>query len=87
MYHLKKIKTVDYKFNRAILFDTTQNSWHGFNDPLTCPDDVYRKSIAMYYLTDPPEDVDTRQRALYAASESQQNDPSVLKFIEERSKL
>ena len=84
---LEKIKTVEYKFNRAILFDTTQNSWHGFNEPLTCPDDVHRKSIAMYYLTDPPEEVDTRQRALYAASESQQNDPSVLKFIQERSKL
>ena len=41
----------------------------------------------MYYLTDPPEDVDTRQRALYAASEAQQNDPVVLKFIQERSKL
>ena len=24
-------------FNRAILFDTTQNSWHGLPQPLSCP--------------------------------------------------
>ncbi len=84
---LKKVKHVDYKFNRAVLFDTTQHSWHGFADPLTCPEHKHRKSIAMYYLIDPPEGVDSRKRALYAASESQKNDPSINKFIEERSKL
>ena len=82
----KKVKTVDYKFNRAVIFDTTQNSWHGFADPLTCPDNVHRKSIAMYYLTNPPAEVDERQRALYAASDAQQDDPTINKFIEERAK-
>lgn len=84
---LKKVKHVDYKFNRAVLFDTTQHSWHGFADPLTCPEHKHRKSIAMYYLIDPPQGVDDRKRALYAASEKQKNDPSINKFIEERSKL
>lgn len=41
----------------------------------------------MYYLIDPPQGVDDRKRALYAASEKQKNDPSINKFIEERSKL
>lgn len=84
---LKKVKQVDYKFNRAILFDTTQNSWHGFAEPLTCPEHKYRKSIAMYYLIDPPQGVDSRKRALYSASTTQQNDPNIYKLIEERSKL
>lgn len=54
---------VENVFNRAVLFDTTQNSWHGFPEPLTCPQNVYRKSIAFYYLTDPTLDAHTRKRA------------------------
>jgi Rps23 Pro-64 3,4-dihydroxylase Tpa1-like proline 4-hydroxylase len=83
----EKIKTVDNIFNRAVLFDTTQNSWHGFNDPITCPEGVYRKSIAMYYLIEPSEGAAERERALFAPSEQQKNDESVLKLIEDRVKL
>lgn len=83
---LKKEQTIEVKFNRAVLFDTTQHSWHGFPDPLTCPENVYRKSIAMYYLMETQEGVDPRSRALYAPSKEQENDPSIMKMIEERSK-
>lgn len=37
--------------NHAIIFTTTDNSLHGFPDPLTCPDDRSRKSLALYYYT------------------------------------
>jgi len=75
-------------FNRAVLFDTTQNSWHGFSNKLSCPDGVYRKSIAMYYLT--PINISkitphVRKRALYAPLKSQENDNNILKLIEQRS--
>lgn len=83
----KKIVTVDNIFNRAIVFDTTQNSWHGFADPITCPENIYRKSIAVYYLTEPPRNVDQRPRALYAPSREQENDPKILEFIENRVNL
>jgi Rps23 Pro-64 3,4-dihydroxylase Tpa1-like proline 4-hydroxylase len=83
----KKIKTLDNIFNRAVLFDTTQNSWHGFPEPLECPEGVYRKSLAVYYLTEPPEGTDPRPRALYAPTEEQENNPEILKLIEERVKL
>jgi hypothetical protein len=83
----KKIVTVDNVFNRAVLFDTTQNSWHGFPEPLQCPDNTYRKSLAVYYLTDPPEGTDPRPRALYAPSKEQETNPEILKLIENRSKL
>lgn len=82
-----KVVTIDNIFNRAILFDTTQNSWHGFPTPLTCPEGIYRKSIAVYYLTDPPEGVDPRPRALYAPTKEQENDLNILTLIEERVKL
>jgi hypothetical protein len=83
----KKIVTVDNIFNRAVLFDTTQNSWHGFPEPITCPENTYRRSLAVYYLTDPPEKTDTRLRALYAPTKEQENNPEILRLIEERVKL
>ncbi len=83
----KRFVTIDNAFNRAVLFDTTQNSWHGFPEPLTCPEGKYRKSLAVYYLTDPPEGTDQRPRALYAPTKEQENDPEILKLIQERVKL
>ena len=83
----KRYVKVDNVFNRAILFDTTQNSWHGFPDPLTCPEGRYRKSLAVYYLTDPTEKTDPRPRALFAPTKDQENNPEILNLIEERVKL
>jgi Rps23 Pro-64 3,4-dihydroxylase Tpa1-like proline 4-hydroxylase len=37
--------------NHAIIFTTTENSLHGFPDPLTCPEGQSRKSLALYYYT------------------------------------
>ena len=80
----KREVVIDNIFNRAILFDTTQNSWHGLPQPITCPEGVYRKSIAVYYMTDLPEDTNQRKRALYAPTKEQANDSEVLDFIKER---
>jgi hypothetical protein len=45
------------EFNRMVLFSTTDQSYHGHPDPLTCPEDVTRNSIALYYYTaDRPEE-------------------------------
>ena len=44
-------------FNRVAIFSTTGDSWHGHPDPLTCPPDRSRKSLALYYYTNGrPED-------------------------------
>jgi hypothetical protein len=83
----RKEVTVDNIFNRAVLFDTTQNSWHGFPEPLSCPENAYRKSLAVYYLTDPPEGTDQRPRALYAPTKEQEKDLEVLELIQQRVKL
>lgn len=73
------------KFNRAVLFDTTQNSWHGLSNPLIQPDGIYRKSFAVYYLIEPKGNVDTRQRALFAPREEQRTDESVQALIRTRA--
>lgn len=46
-----KVKT-HVKFNRALLFKTNNISWHGLPDKISCPEGVYRKSIAYYYISD-----------------------------------
>ena len=38
-------------FNRMAMFNTTGDSWHGHPNPLTCPPDRSRKSLALYYYT------------------------------------
>ncbi len=39
-------------FNRAVIFNTRSNSFHGHPEPLQCPEGVTRKSIALYYFTE-----------------------------------
>src|SRR5690606_9389393 len=66
---------IEPRFNRAVLFDTTQKSWHGMSRPLSQPEGIYRKSLAVYYLKEPAADAPTRGRALFAARDSQKDDP------------
>jgi len=76
---------IDCVFNRAVLFDASQNSWHGFPEPINCPEGMYRKSIAMYYLTDIPDNIQNRKRALYSPTEKQKNNPEIIELIQKRT--
>jgi Rps23 Pro-64 3,4-dihydroxylase Tpa1-like proline 4-hydroxylase len=38
-------------FGRAVIFNTALDSYHGHPDPLNCPDERSRRSIATYYYT------------------------------------
>jgi 2OG-Fe(II) oxygenase superfamily len=38
-------------FNRCVIFSTTDFSYHGHPDPLTCPNGWSRKSLALYYYS------------------------------------
>jgi len=37
--------------NHALIFNTNEISFHGFPEPLTCPEGESRKSLAFYYYT------------------------------------
>ena len=39
-------------FNRCVLFNTDEDSYHGLPDPIECPEAMTRKSIALYYFTE-----------------------------------
>ena len=38
--------------NNMLIFRTDKDSNHGFPDKLLCPDNIYRKSIALYYYVE-----------------------------------
>jgi len=75
------------RFNRAVLFDTTQNSWHGVAGDIRCPAGVLRKSLAVYYLIEPPADASDRGKALFAPTDAQRGDPQVLELIRKRASV
>jgi hypothetical protein len=73
------------RFNRAVLFDTTHNAWHGMSRPLVCPPTVFRQSLAVYYLCQPEANASPRGRALYAARENQKGDAHIAELIARRA--
>ena len=82
---LNLIKKIPNKFNRAILFDTTQNSWHGLPNKLNTPKEINRQSMAVYYLTEPREGVSDRDRAFFAPTKEQEKDKKIIELIKRRS--
>ncbi len=38
-------------FNKMVIFSTNDYSNHGHPDPITCPENISRKSIALYYFS------------------------------------
>lgn len=71
-------------FNRVALFSTTGDSWHGHPDPLNCPEDRSRKSLALYYYTEgrPEEEVKgkDKNRVTTTFAERKGIDSSKMKF-------
>ena len=51
------VKKISPIFNRCVIFNTDYDSFHGHPEPMKCPSDVYRKSIALYYYTNITSDV------------------------------
>ena len=56
-------------FNRLVVFATTDFSYHGHPDALTCPEGVTRKSLALYYYTNgrPAEEISASHSTLWQA--------------------
>lgn len=54
-------------FNRCVIFNTTDFSYHGHPDPLNCPEETTRKSLALYYYSNgrPSEEVSNKHSTLF----------------------
>lgn len=83
----KCIKSTPIKFNRAIIFKTNDISWHGVPEKIMCPEDVFRKSLAYYYVS--PLTVskqDYRTKANFIKRPQDEYNESMEKIYEIRSK-
>jgi len=47
----RREKSITPIFNRAVIFNTRSDTFHGHPAPLATPEGVWRRSIAMYYYT------------------------------------
>jgi len=56
---LKKVLPV---YNRCVIFNTDKDSNHGHPEPLTTPEHISRRSIALYYYTAATMSIDPTQR-------------------------
>jgi len=54
-------------FNRCVIFSTTDFSYHGHPEPLTCPEGRSRQSLALYYYTNgrPAEEVSDSHSTIF----------------------
>jgi hypothetical protein len=54
-------------FNRAVIFNITDDAYHGHPEPLRCPDNQARYSMALYYFTEdrPEEEKNSEHSALW----------------------
>lgn len=85
----KCVKKTEIKFNRAIIFKTNDVSWHGVPDKILCPNDVYRKSLAYYYVS-PLNTIklnnEYRQKAKYSKRPTDKYDKNLEKLYKIREK-
>lgn len=63
----ERVVTVEPKFNRAVLFATRSDTFHGHPVPWAAPDGIYRQSIALYYYTTtrPADEIRPAHNTLY----------------------
>lgn len=78
------VKKVAPIFNRLVVFSTNETSWHGHPDPLACPPERTRKSLALYYYTNgrPASESTERHTTVFKArpGEEQKRDRKPLRL-------
>lgn len=78
------ITNTDVKFNRAIIFKTNDISWHGLPKQILCPENHYRKSLALYYvspLISMKNEYNYRKKAKYIITDKKDFDNEGLKTL------
>lgn len=81
------VKKVYPVFNRAVIFNTGDISYHGHPDPIQCPDNNSRKSLALYYLTVPRDEATKRYKARFVARPQDPKSEEIEQFRLKRSGL
>jgi hypothetical protein len=45
-------KRIYPEFNKAVIFQTNDVSWHGLPEKIMCPEGTFRKTVAYYWISD-----------------------------------
>lgn len=72
------------KFNRAIVFKTDENFWHGLPEMIAAPNGENRQSIAMFYYVENADGLDLDTRSRFALTNDQKANPELVAKNEER---
>jgi hypothetical protein len=61
------------EFNRCVIFSTTSFTYHGAPEPLKCPSDISRKSLALYYysLGRPKTEINSSHGTLFVGTKGE----------------
>ena len=80
---LKTVKKIFPNFNSAVLFQTSDDSVHGVPEEIICDKDEGRKSIAIYYISEPRNNILIRKKAefLEVPNEDNQDKKNLLRNI------
>lgn len=78
-------KAVVPAFNRAVLFETSDISYHGLPRPISCPESEGRKSLALYYVSPPRPLATHRVKAQFRPLPGEVLDKNMLELYEIRS--
>lgn len=57
----RRVESIAPLFNRAVIFTTRSDTFHGHPAPLATPEGVWRRSIAMYYYTTTRPEAEIRE--------------------------
>jgi Rps23 Pro-64 3,4-dihydroxylase Tpa1-like proline 4-hydroxylase len=71
-------------WNTAVLFRTSDMSYHGIPIPIQCPTGEYRRSLAIYYVSPPREGATKRYKAEFFPLPNQPVDDRLQKLYDVR---
>lgn len=72
-------------FNRAVIFQTNDISYHGMPQMVRCPEGNSRKSVAIYYVSEPTEMKQVRYKAHFRPLPDQPLNDQLRKLFELRN--
>jgi hypothetical protein len=66
-------------FNRVMVFGTTDFTYHGHPDPLSCPEGMTRKSLALYYFSNgrPAEEITGEHSTIFRPRDEKDFHPTI----------
>lgn len=81
---LEPLQSLAPAFNTAVLFRTSDESYHGLPEPIDCAPDVFRKSVAVYYVSEPRAGVTHRLKAEFFPKPGQSVEPRLRRLYDIR---